>query len=404
MKPSEENMFYVQACDQELLEKGESGGAISALLKFALESGNVDAVLGVKKGADIYDVVPVLITDPAEISEISGSLHFGTLLLSRLFSRYLEGVENLKIAVALKGCDVMGLYELAKRGEVKLENILMIGLNCGGTISSEMARKMIVEKFEVNPDLVKKERIAKGKFIVETSEGEFSIPIDKLEEENLGRRSNCRRCKLKIPRQADLACGEWGVMGTEATFVEVCSAKGAEILEQAKAAGVVETFIPVPKGLEIRGKIEKSMLNLSENGRTKDFQSLGEGKNRLRQLINETSRCIKCYSCIEVCPALSGAKVSDFTVDTPGKIPPSFAFHALRYSLVADSCINCGQCEELCPMEIPNALFMHSFAVEFQELYGYQAGKDLSVPNISPLEIFLREENRENGSRKRLCK
>jgi len=43
-------------------------------------------------------------------------------------------------------------------------------------------------------------------------------------------------------------------------------------------------------------------------------------------------------------------------------------------------------------MDIPNALFMHSFAVELQELYGYQAGQDLSVPNLAPLEIFLREE------------
>ncbi len=114
--------------------------------------------------------------------------------------------------------------------------------------------------------------------------------MDKLEEGNLGRRSNCRRCKLKIPRQADLACGEWGVMGTEATFVEVCSAKGAELFKQAKTAGVVETLLPVPKGLEIRGKIEQSMLNLAENWREKDFQSLGEGKNRLRQLADETSR------------------------------------------------------------------------------------------------------------------
>ena len=42
----------------------------------------------------------------------------------------------------------------------------------------------------------------------------------------------------------------------EATFVEVCSARGAELLEQAKTAGVVETFFPAPKDLEVRGKIE----------------------------------------------------------------------------------------------------------------------------------------------------
>jgi len=28
-----------------------------------------------------------------------------------------------------------GLYELAKRKQVNLDNVLMIGLNCGGTVS-----------------------------------------------------------------------------------------------------------------------------------------------------------------------------------------------------------------------------------------------------------------------------
>src|SRR5674536_220341 len=92
-------------------------------------------------------------------------------------------------------------------------------------------------------------------------------------------------------------------MSMEATFVEVCSARDTELLEQAKTAGVVETFFPAPKGLEVRGKIEQSMLNLAEAWRKKDFQAPGEGKNRLRRLVDEASRCIKCYTCIEVCPA-----------------------------------------------------------------------------------------------------
>lgn len=400
MKILKGDMFYVRTCDREFLEKGESGGAVSALLKFALESGSVDAVLGVRKGADLYEAVPVLITDPEEILEISGSLHCGTLLLSRLFSSYLGGAKDMKVAVALKGCDVMGLYELAKRGEVRLENILMLGLNCGGSISPEMARKMAVEKFGVDPNSVEKERISKGKFIFKTPDGEFSVPMDELEEDGYGRRSNCRRCKLKIPRQADLACGEWGVIGTEATFVEVCSAKGAELLEKAEASGAIEAFSPVPKGLEIRGKIEQSMLNLAEEWREKDFRALGEGKAGFKHLIDETSRCIKCYACIEVCPALPYAKPSDFKLEGSGKVPPAFAFHALRCSLVADSCINCGQCEELCPMDIPNALFMHSFAVKLQELYGYRAGEEPSLPTVAPLEAFFHEKG-QNKSGKR---
>jgi formate dehydrogenase subunit beta len=142
----------------------------------------------------------------------------------------------------------MGIYEFAKRGEVRLENILMLDLNCGSSITAETGRTMVARKFGVNPDSVMKERISKGKFIIETPAGEFSASMDELEEENQGRRSNCRRCKLKIPRQADLACGEWGFMGTDATFVEVRSPKGAELLEQAKATGVIDTLPPSQKG------------------------------------------------------------------------------------------------------------------------------------------------------------
>ncbi|WP_440948838.1 4Fe-4S dicluster domain-containing protein [Methanosarcina sp. T3] len=142
------------------------------------------------------------------------------------------------------------------------------------------------------------------------------------------------------------------------------------------------------------------MLNLAEDWRKKDFLALGKGKTRLRQMVEETSRCIRCYTCVEVCPAIPHAKPSDFTVDTSEKVPPAFAFHILRYSLVADSCIDCGQCEELCPMDIPNALFMHSLAVELQELYGYRAGEDISLPKVSPVETFFREKEHEEKEHK----
>jgi len=364
---------------------------------FMLSDPDLNKVRKAMKQLDFLVVQDLFLSETAEFADVVlpaacyAEKHGTQTNTERRVQRIRKAVDppggakaDWRIICELAGCMGYGpQFSYTNEAEI-FEEIAKVTPQYGG---------MSYERLE-KPDSVKKERIAKGKFIVETPEEEFSIPIDKLEEANFGRRSNCRRCKLKIPRQADLACGEWGVMGMEATFVEVCSAKGAELLKQAKIAGVVETFPPVPKGVEIRGKIEKSMLKLADGWREKDFQSLGEGKTRLKQLMDETSRCIKCYTCIEVCPALSGTKVSDFTI-TPGKVPPSFAFHALRYSLVADSCINCGQCEELCPMDIPNALFMHSFAVEFQELYGYQAGQDLSVPNISPLEIFRQKENRK---------
>ncbi|MCE5298549.1 MAG: Coenzyme F420 hydrogenase/dehydrogenase, beta subunit C-terminal domain [Methanoregulaceae archaeon] len=385
------DMYYAWTSDAEIAKKAECGGAVTSLLKFALEKKMVDGVFAVTRGQDIYDAVPVLITDPKEIDKTAGSLHCGTLLMSKLVKKYLDGASNMKIAMTVKGCDMMGLYELAKRQQVNLDNVIMIGVNCGGTVSPVTARKMITEKFGVDPDTVHKEEIDKGQFIIEYEGGHKGISIDELEEQGFGRRTNCRRCKLKVPRQADLACGNWGVIGDKAgkaTFVEVCSDKGATLLDAAVKAGVLKTEAPNPKGLEIRTKVENAMLKLGDKWRAKDFTGLGEGRERLKKIVKETSRCIKCYACIENCPICYCVECSTKKpyLVTPGQVPPNFMFHLIRFAHIADSCINCGQCQELCAMDIPNALFMHAQQVELEKMFGHVPGVDMKLPLLALVE------------------
>ena len=395
------DMLYAWTTSPDIAGVAECGGAVTGLLKYALENNIVDAVLAVKKGVDIYDAVPTLITDPADMAETAGSLHCGTLLLSKLLKRYLDGAENMRIGITVKGCDAMGLYELAKRNQVNLDNVLMIGVNCGGSVSPVTARKMIREKFGVDPNDVVKEEIDKGQFIIQTKDGQHKgISMDELEDEGYGRRPNCRRCKMKVPRQADLACGNWGVIGDKAgkaTFVEVCSEKGANLLDAAAKAGAVVTEPAKPKGIEIRGKVENSMLKLGDKWRKRYFEGLGEGKERLQKIMEETGRCIKCYACIENCPICYCVECStkkSYLVE-PGQVPPPFMFHLIRYAHISDSCINCGQCEEHCAMEIPNSLFMHALQVDLQEMFGHTPGVDMELPVLALVE--------EKTERKRLA-
>jgi formate dehydrogenase subunit beta len=361
------DMFYAWTTHVELANRAECGGAVTGLLKFALENKMVDAVLAVKKGQDIYDAVPTVITDPAMLMNTAGSLHCGTLLVSKIVKNYLDGAKDKKIGLTVKGCDLMGILEIAKRGGINLNNVLLIGVNCGGSVSPVMARRMIKEKFEVDPDTVHKEEIDKGQFIIEYEGGHKGISMDELEDAGYGRRSNCRRCKYKIPRQADLACGNWGVIGDKAgkaTFVEVCSDKGADLLSKAVGAGVLATEAPNPKGVEIRGKTENAMFKLGDKWRRRDFTKLGASVwDTIHQ---ETSRCIKCYSCIINCPvcfSVEGLKTGSLLVKE-GEIPPNPMFHLRRFAHISDTCVNCGQCEELCPMDIPLALFSHAIRVE----------------------------------------
>lgn len=373
--------------------KGECGGAVTSLLKYMLENKIVDMVLTVRKGVDIYDPQPVFITDPAELATTAGSLHCGTLLLPKLIKKYLNGAKDMKIAVTVKGCDAKAMYELAKRNQINMDNVVMIGLNCGGSVTPFMARKMIAEKYGVDPDCVFKEEIDKGQFIIEYTDAEGKhqhkgISIDELEEEGLGRRLNCQRCETKIPRQADIACGNWGVFGEKAgkaTFVEICSEKGAMIFDGAVKSGIIDTCAPEAKGLEIRGKIENVMVKMGKKNQKKQFTALGEGSEKLAMIMKETSRCIKCYSCIESCPICYCVECSTKKphLVRPGIIPPDFMFQMIRFAHIADSCINCGQCQELCPMDIPNSLFMHSQQVELEKMFGHTPGMDMELPVLA---------------------
>src|SRR5512136_2308627 len=385
------DMLYAWTNEAEFKKQAELGGAVTALWKQALESKTVDAVFAIRKGTDIYDAQPVFITDPKDLAQTAGSLHCGTLLMAKLVKKYLDGAENMKIGVTVKGCDMMGFYELAKRKQINLDNVVMIGVNCGGSVSPILARKMIVDKFGVDPNTVHKEEIDKGQFIIEYEGGHKGISMDELEEAGYGRRSNCRRCKLKVPRQADLACGNWGVIGDKAgkaTFVEVCSEKGANLLDQAVKAGVLKTEAPNPKGLEMRGKVENAMLKLADKWRAKDFTALGEGKERLKKIVTETSRCIKCYNCIESCPICYCVECSTKKpyLVTPGQVPPPFMFHLIRFVHISDSCVNCGQCEELCAMDIKNALYMRALQADLEKMFGHVPGVDMSLPILALVE------------------
>ena len=379
------DMLYAWTTDSAIAAKAECGGAVTALLKYALETRMVDAVLAIKKGQDVYDAVPTYITDPKELKDTAGSLHCGTILLSKVIKKYLKGAKNKKIAITVKGCDLMGIYELARRNEINLDNLLLIGVNCGGTVAPVKARKMIRDVFNVDPDTVHKEEIDKGQFIIEYEGGHKGIKIDELEDNGHGRRTNCRRCLYKVPRQADLAFGNWGVVGDKAgkaTFVEICSDKGADLINKAAKSTAIGTCPAEPKGIEMRGKVEGAMLKLGEKWRRKDFTAL---KTNLWNIIEkETSRCIKCYSCIENCPVCSSADAKNndkksLMVDN-GVLPPNPMFHMRRFAHISDSCINCGQCEELCAMDIPLALFSHAIRSEtdvaFEPKLGISAYKN----------------------------
>ena len=146
------NMYIARSSDETILERGESGGAVTSVLKCALENGDIDGVVTVRsKNGDRFSGLPVLITNPDELIDTAGSLHSSIPNIPRFVKEYLDGAAKMKLAVVGKPCDIRAIIELQKRMQIDLDNVTLIGLNCTGTISPAIARKMYSENFKVNP-------------------------------------------------------------------------------------------------------------------------------------------------------------------------------------------------------------------------------------------------------------
>ena len=70
-------MSYVLAKSQnnEILEAGECGGAVTSILKYLLDEGLVDGVLALSPQDDVYDAFPVFVTDSEDLLKTAGSYH-----------------------------------------------------------------------------------------------------------------------------------------------------------------------------------------------------------------------------------------------------------------------------------------------------------------------------------------
>jgi formate dehydrogenase subunit beta len=379
--------YLAWSANKEILKRAGSGGVVTSLLKFALDTKRVDAVVAIKaRDGNRYDGIPVLISDPEEVISTAGSLHCVTVNIPRYIKEYLDGAFNMKLAVVGKPCDIRGIIELVKREQINLDNLFLIGLNCSGTLSPVVAKKTIVEKFGADPLDVVYEDIEDNKLIIRLKDGtEKAKELKELEEKGYGRRENCRRCEVKIPTMADIACGKWGVTNNKkATFVELCSDKGAELFEEAIKAGYINVEQPDDKAIEERRKEEQEAIESALNWQEIDFAPLRDMaiEEKFDYWWGQFSHCVKCYGCRDACPICyckDCTLEADRGVVMPGEVPPDAMFPMLRIAHVMDSCVNCGQCQDVCSANIPLARLTFMLNKELYDIFKYQPGVDVKT-------------------------
>ena len=105
----------------------------------------------------------------------------------------------------------------------------------------------------------------------------------------------------------------------------------------------------------------------------------------------EFQKCIKCYGCRNICPVCFCKECSlehDDLIGT-GALPPDIPiFHLVRAVHMAGRCIDCGLCEDACPVDIPLRLLYRKVNEIVTEVFDYETG---TSPGQSPFSVFGEE-------------
>ena len=241
-KPEEEFGIYrrlvvAQAADREILNVCQDGGAVTALLLFALKKGIIDGAIVTKKEHERpFYPCPTIATTAEEILQSAGTTYFYSPNILAL----TEAAEQRKNNVAFVGtpCQIRAIRKMQamelKKYVAPLR--LLVGLACSECFTYEgLMENHIRGKLGINPRSIKKINV-KGKMRVTLDSGTVSIP---LAETKLYARQNCHFCKDFSSEFADIsACG----LGLENwTFIIIRTEKGEELFSNAERTGVIKT-------------------------------------------------------------------------------------------------------------------------------------------------------------------
>ena len=75
-----------------------------------------------------------------------------------------------------------------------------------------------------------------------------------------------------------------------------------------------------------------------------------------------------------------------------GEVPPDVIFPMVRTYHVMDSCVNCGQCQDACTMELPLSRLIFLLNRELTSIFKYEPGTD--VEELPPLKTVPEQESK----------
>jgi coenzyme F420 hydrogenase subunit beta len=250
-------LLEAHAADPDVRYRASSGGVLTALGQYLLESGRVEAIVHVAASRE----APMRSTgqvsfDRVQVLEGAGSRYGPAAPLRDLMTIVDQG---RPFALIGKPCDVGAVRSLA-RTEPRLADQLryVLAMLCGGASDLEKSRAVLTQ-FGLEERELSLFRYrgygSPGLNQIRTHDGrDVALTYEQMWEDEAGWRiqSRCKLCPDAIGEVADLVAGDmWpdGVPpdndeGYNAVFIR--TEAGAELFEAAVAAGVLEVGDEIP--------------------------------------------------------------------------------------------------------------------------------------------------------------
>lgn len=124
----------------------------------------------------------------------------------------------------------------------------------------------------------------------------------------------------------------------------------------------------------------KLAAGVDNQAKPADLDELDQAE-RFKRWRYEFEKCIKCYGCRNICPVCfcTECSLENRELISGRNLPPETPiFHLARAVHMAGRCVDCGLCEEACPMDIPLRLLYGQVGRIVKDMFGYQPGADTS--------------------------
>jgi coenzyme F420 hydrogenase subunit beta len=249
------SVMLARSTDPELLEAGQDGGVVSAVLIWCLEHGRIDAALvsSLEGDGTTWKAVPAVARNRAEVLATAGSRYTYSANTLAYAEAVTAGAE--RVALVGMGCQASApvVMKARKVGKVGRRLSFSIGLMCSKTFEDSIFEEFFEARYGIRRQDIAKVNI-KGVFQVWLRDGSYrEVP---LKEGHAWTRQGCKSCPDFAAEHADISCGGIGELAGW-TLTVARSEAGQEVLDEMVAAGALESRPgdDDPRALELMRKL-----------------------------------------------------------------------------------------------------------------------------------------------------